>query len=180
MSKLHYILGLLFAGIAIFVAIGFAFSGRAGAESLSDAQVSHIKSECAQIKGSLSQLHASDALLRVNRGQAYESMASKLMNPFNSRLSTNGFDNRAMLTHTNQYKESLDNFRLSYISYEQKISEALKIDCQKKPVEFYDSIIKARELRKSVHDNVEKMNRIIADYRTSVGDFLLNYKRLAE
>ncbi len=173
-------------GFAVGVlAFGFLLTlsgevARAAEEPLTDEQKSHIRSECAQIKGSLNQLHASDALLRVNRGQVYEAISSKLMSPFNSRLGSAGFDNKAMATHTAQYAAALADFRADYIQYEQKVSSALKVDCQQQPQQFYKAIIEARELRKSVHGDVQRLHRVMSEYGTSVNDFLLNFKRLGE
>ncbi|UTX51428.1 hypothetical protein KI440_00480 [Candidatus Saccharibacteria bacterium TM7i] len=167
-----------FVALALFVVLGTS-SVHAASPELSSEQRQHIRSECTQIKGSLSQLHASDALLRVNRGQVYESMTSKLMTPFNTRLSTSGLDNKAMTTHTLQYQSALVAFRNDYILYEQKTSEALRIDCGQEPARFYQAILDARDLRSTVHDDVQKLHRIINDYGDAVGDFLLNYKRLA-
>lgn len=170
------VLGILMLVFSVW--IGPSLSAQS--VSLTDDQRSTVKAECAQIKGSLSQLHASDALLRVNRGQVYESMSSKLMAPFNARLSSSGLDNKAMTTHTTQYGSVLASFREHYISYEQKLSEALRIDCRQDPDAFYQTILDARELRNTVHGDVEKLHGIITDYGTSVNDFLMNYKRLAE
>ncbi len=153
---------------------------RAQSAPLTDEQRARVQAECAQIKGSLSQLHASDALLRVNRGQVYESLSSRLMVPFNARLSSAGLDNKAMTTHTTQYASALNSFRTHYIAYEQKLSEALRIDCRKEPDTFYQAVIDARELRNTVHADIEKLHAIITDYGTSVDDFYLNFKRLAE
>lgn len=165
------------------VALGATFltsvNSQAAPVQLSSDQKSHIVSQCAQIKGSLSQLHATDALLRVNRGQAYESMSRRLMEPFNSRLSSGGFDNRAMTTYTAQYTAALSLFRTDYIAYEQKVAEALKIDCKGSPTEFYQAVMDARELRSTVHDDINKLHTTLVDYEASVKDFLLNYKRLA-
>lgn len=182
-SKPFIRIGFIVASLCA-VLIGGVFVASAAhaadTDQVTDAQQAKIRSNCTQIKGSLSQLHATDALLRVNRGQVYESMVSKLMTPFNARLSAGGFDNKAMTTHTAFYSSSLAAFRSSYIVYEQKLSEALKVDCRQDPVKFYRTVLEARELRKSVHEDVEKLHRTIEDYGVSVGDFLLNYKRLAE
>lgn len=168
--------------LSLAVLGGLLAVGTVSAESgqVSEAQRAKIRSNCTQIKGSLHQLHATDALLRVNRGQVYESMTSRLMTPFNTRLSAGGFDNKAMTTHTGLYTTALATFRTDYISYEQKVAEALRVDCQREPDQFYTLILEARELRRTVHDDVQKLHRIITDYSTSVDDFLLNYKRLAE
>ncbi len=148
--------------------------------TLTDEQKQQIIDNCVSIKNSLSQLHASDALLRVNRGQIYESMAGKLMDRFNDRLGNNSLDNKAMLTITTNYRTQLTSFRTDYISYEKKLSEAMNINCTEKPTEFYNSVEDARTLRNTVHTDVIKLHQYIDDYRGSVGDFLLNFERLSD
>ena len=143
------------------------------AEDLTPDQAARVKAN------SLSQLHASDALLRVNRGQVYESMATKLMDTFNDRLAGNRLDNKAMTTVTSNYRSALTTFRADYIAYEQKLSEAIKIDCTTQPNTFHAALEDARTLRTKVHDDVVRLHRIIDDYRSSVSDFLLNYERVS-
>lgn len=150
------------------------------AVELTSQQSQQISTNCVAIKNTLEQLHASDALLRVNRGQAYESLATNFMETFNSRLSSNRLDNGAMATVTSLYRANLTNFRTNYIAYEQKLSEALKIDCTQDPQEFHNTVVEARELRSKVHADIQKLNRNIDDYHVSVGDFLRNYQRVSE
>lgn len=175
------------AFFAIIVAAAFTAllgvttqTAHAQSAALTADQIEHIRSNCVSIKSTLSQLHASDALLRVNRGQVYESMASKLMDPFNSRLSNNRLDNKATSVVSSSYRTGLDTFRTDYKNYEEKLSSAIRIDCSSQPEAFYASIEEARVLRAKVHDDVIKLHRYIDDYRTAVGDFLLNYERLSE
>lgn len=170
-------------GILAVAVIATGVSSVARAQTtppITDEVRQRIVTNCVSIKNSLTQLHASDALLRVNRGQAYESMASKVMDNFNDRLSSNRLDNKAMTTVTGQYRTALTKFRTSYIAYEQKLSEALKIDCANRPEQFYEAVGSARSLRATVHEDVQKLHRILDDYRSSIGDFLLNYERISE
>ncbi|HWT40334.1 MAG TPA: hypothetical protein VN081_03660 [Dongiaceae bacterium] len=148
--------------------------------SLTPDQTAKIQANCVTIKNTLNQLHASDALLRVNRGQLYESMATNLMDTFNTRLSNNSLDNKAMTTVTDAYRSQLNTFRSDYIAYEQKLSDAITIDCTKNPSGFHDAIQTARALRSTVHDDVTKLGRSIDDYRSSVSDFFLNYQRISQ
>lgn len=165
--------------IALVVLLSFAVQP-AYAEDLTPEQSARVKANCVAIKNSLGQLHASDALLRVNRGQVYESMAGKLMDKFNSRLSSNRLDSKAMATVTNGYRSALDTFRIDYIAYEQKLSEAIRLDCTEQPNTFHGAVKEARELRKQVYDDVLKLHRYIDDYRSAVSGFLLNYERVSE
>ncbi len=174
---------IIFVALASLLTIGLLLpltANSAYAEDLTPDQAARVKSNCVSIKNSLSQLHASDALLRVNRGQVYESMAAKLMNNFNDRLSSNRLDNKAMTTVTTDYRSALNTFRSDYISYEQKLSEAIRIDCTSQPNTFHSALEEARVLRTKVHEDVLRLHRLIDDYRSSVSGFLLNYERISE
>lgn len=152
----------------------------AQSSSLTVEQEEQIKANCTTIKGSLNQLHASDALLRVNRGQIYQSMARNLMDNFNNRLGSNSLDNKAMLTVTTSYRAALAKFNTDYISYEQKLSQALRENCTNQPASFYRLLQEARQLRATVNEDVKKLHQLIDDYRTAVNGFYLNYERLSD
>lgn len=141
-------------------------------------QIARIQANCVSTKGSLSQLHASDALLRVNRGQIYESVGTKLMDSFNSRLSNNGLDNKGLVVVANEYQTALATFRSDYQTYEQQLSATIKIDCIKDPTDFHVSLASARVKRLTVHGDVGKLNQYIDDYRSAVNDFMLNFERV--
>ncbi len=173
---------IIFVALASLLTVGLLLpltGSSASAEDLTPDQASRVKANCVSIKNSLSQLHASDALLRVNRGQVYESMAAKLMDTFNDRLAGNRLDNKAMTTVTANYRSALTTFRTDYIAYEQKLSEAIRIDCTAQPNTFHAALEQARTLRTKVHDDVVRLHRVIDDYRSSVNDFLLNYERVS-
>lgn len=173
----------IFVALVGILSVGLLlpFTGNSAlAEDLSPDQVERVKANCVPIKNSLNQLRVSDALLRVNRGQVYEAMSTKLMDAFNDRLGSNRLDNKAMTTVTGNYRSELANFRLDYIEYAQKLAEAIRIDCVAQPNTFHTAVQEARELRTKVHEDVLKLHRLIEDYRSSVSDFLLNYERLSE
>lgn len=173
---------ILFVAVVSLLSVGLLIpfaSTSAQADDLTPEQTQRVKANCVSIKSSLSQLHASDALLRVNRGQVYEAMSTKLMDTFNSRLASNSLDNKAMVTVTDNYRKALDTFRTDYIAYEQKLAAAIRIDCVSQPNTFHTTVQDARKLRKTVHEDVLKLHRFIDDYRSSVGDFLLNFERIS-
>lgn len=170
------VVGIMSIGITLGVG-GFSVSAQSA--PLTESQLEQIRVNCQTTKVTLSQLHASDALLRVNRGQLYESMASRMMEPFNTRLANNRQDNKAMTAVTATYRSALDAFRADYQSYERTLSEAIRIDCQQEPALFHATLEDARKKRAVVHTDVQKLHRVISDYRSSVGDFLLNYKEVA-
>lgn len=148
--------------------------------SLTETQRKLITSNCVTIKNSLNQLHATDALLRVNRGQIYESMSGKLMNNFNSRLRSNDRDVRGLEVITNGYQNALTKFREDYATYERQLSATIRIDCTTSPDEFHAAVLDARLKRQTVHQDVLRLHRYIDDYRSAVDDFILNDPLLSE
>lgn len=145
-------------------------------DGLSDSEIELIRLNCQSSKNTLNQLHASDALLRVNRGQVYESILTRLMERFSDRLDSNGLDNKATTTVASSYSRELDKFRTDYKAYEEQLSLAIKIDCQQNPEDYHYAIEDAREKRNVVHQDVENLHRYMDDYEQAVKDFLLDYK----
>lgn len=131
---------------------------------LSDQQIDHIKANCVTVKNTLNQLHASDALLRVNRGQLYESIGTKLMERFTNRVNHNAIDNQGLTFVTGEYQKALNSFRTNYSNYEKTLSVAIDTNCKVNPKDFYHSTQKARSLRLIVHDDTVKLNNLIDNY----------------
>lgn len=146
--------------------------------SLTADQLQLIKDNCVSIKSTLNQLHVSDALLRVNRGQIYEAVGTKLMDKFNGRLTSNGQDATGTLLVAANYRTTLTSFQNDYIVYERQLSDTLKIDCTSQPAEFSDAIDSARTKRAQLHSDVNALRQYIDDYRSAVNDFLINFQRV--
>ena len=147
--------------------------------AVNEEQIQRIQDNCSAIKSTLNQLHASDALLRVNRGQLYDAVATKLMNNFNSRLGNNSLDNKGLIVVTSSYQTALTAFRNDYQSYEKQLSNVLRIDCSKQPTDFHAALEDARTKRTKVHGDVLRLNQYIDDYRSAVSDFYINYQRVS-
>jgi hypothetical protein len=144
--------------------------------SVDDQQIEQIRSNCVSTKNTLNQLHASDALLRVNMGQIYESMSTKLMDRFNGRVANNSINNDNLVSITTNYNLALDTFRSDYRIYEEKLSLALGINCSNQPVAFYDAILSAHTKRSQVHSDVVIMNQYIDKYQSAVNQFEEDYQ----
>jgi hypothetical protein len=167
-------IGIIAAGILVLASVQSANAQAV----LTDEQKQRIVGNCSSIKTALNQLHASDALLRVNRGQIYEAMSSRLMDNFNTRLGNNNQDTRGLSVISNGYKTTLNTFRSDYLLYERQLSAVIGIDCTKAPEAFHYALEDARTKRLKVHTDVLKLHQNIDDYRSSVNDFLLNFQRL--
>lgn len=163
---------------ALFVSIA-GLTATSAQSTLTSEQSKRISANCVSIKNTLNQLHASDALLRVNRGQIYETMNTKLMDRFNARLQSNSLDATGTLAVTNSYRSALATFRTDYQAYERQLSAAIRVDCSEKPAEFHAAIEDARSKREKVHNDVIRLHRYIDDYRSAVNDFFINFQRVA-
>ncbi len=167
------LLGLLLAGITLLA------SATARAQEtvpMTDAHIQRIQANCQQAQSTLVQLHASDALLRVNRGQLYDLISTRLMGPMNARLAVNHLDASKLIVVTESFDNSLNQFRSAYQTYEEQLSATLQIDCQKEPVTFYDAVTKSRQLRAAVHNSVTDLDRYIGDYGQEFAAFQTNFK----
>jgi hypothetical protein len=155
-------LGLVTAALLVLAALT-PVHAQSSADLTPD-QLTQISSTCLATQNTLRQLRTNDALLRVNRGQIYELMSSKLMAPFNTRLQNNSFDARAFTDTASHYMASLTSFRSDYQAYDQQMAAALSLNCTKNPAKFYDIVVDARTKRNTVHDDVLKMNDYIDSY----------------
>lgn len=143
--------------------------------SLTPDQIQNIQNNCTSIKTSLGQLQVADTQLRVNRGQFYESLASKLMDSFNSRLSSNKIDSSSLTSITGTFRSEIDTFRSDYSAYAYQLANTISINCQTRPESFQDSLLSSRNLRIKLHQDVLALNQSITDYKNSVDTFATNF-----
>jgi hypothetical protein len=177
MKASRVILLVVVAAATLFTMTPIVSAQSAG---LTDDQRDRIKLNCVTIKSTLTQLQANDALLRANRGQVYESMKTRLMDRFNSRLTSNSLDARGLSSLTKTYDERLGLFRAHYADYARQLDTALKIDCTRDPDAFHLAVANARTKRGIIHDDVKRLHVLIDDYRSSVIDFKTNFQRVSE
>ncbi len=163
---------LVFLGVStVVLAVFFMHAARAQSIPMTEAHIQRIRANCVDAQSVLSQLHASDALLRVNRGQLYESISTKLMAPFNSRVALNKFDGSKLVAQSATYETQLNEFRSSYKTYEEAMSKTLRINCTNEPVAFYDSVADARAKRQQVHQTIVTLQKTIQSYKAEFEDF---------
>lgn len=139
--------------------------------SMTEQQIEYIRQNCVRAQSSLNQLHASDALLRVNRGQLYESISTKLMAPLNSRIALNRLGGLKLTSTTLEYDRQLNAFRSNYKQYEEAMSRTLEIRCANQPVAFYDSLKDTREKRQKVNADTVALNSLLQAYKTNFEEF---------
>jgi len=175
MKKTTKILVLCFA-LTIISGIGYLKVSALNDNEATVSQTQQIRNNCITLKNTLNQLHISDALLRVNMGQRYELMSTKLMDRFNSRVSSNNLKVDQLATASVNYRSTLDVFRLDYQSYEENMTTTIKIDCQSDPSAFYNSLLSTRNRRMQVYTDVKKLNLEIDQYRLAVSQLEKDYQ----
>jgi len=171
LSRYSLALTLALAVATVLLAVHSVAADEQGMTVPSADDLKRVSANCYTIKSSLNQLHVSDALLRVNRGQVYDSLSSKLMERFNTRLSNNGLDAKNLTATTKSYNNTLTSFRNDYQTYEEQLSAAIAIDCTKQPANFYIAVENARTKRSQVHNDVVALSHYIDEYSNDVNDF---------
>lgn len=172
--------------VAVIIGLGLGLAGVSSAYAqssqpdLSDEHRARISGNCSSALSSLSRLHATDALLRVNRGQLYESMSTKLMARFNSRITLNRLDGTSLVATTSNYERALATFRSDYQAYEQQMSVTLRSNCQEQPQAFYYAVADTREKRQKVHQDVQRLHSLIDEYATHIDSFQQEYQAAAK
>lgn len=175
--KRYLIFGLLcVTAVAGAVAVRDVTAHAYSAPPMTEAHITRIRNNCVEAQSALSQLHASDALLRVNRGQLYESISEKLMAPFNSRVALNRLDGAGLVNVATDYERQLEDFRTKYQEYEEAMSKTLRINCMNEPVSFYDSVTDTRIKRQKVHASTVKLHELIANYKDEFETFARNFE----
>ncbi|MFZ1360693.1 MAG: hypothetical protein WAS27_01520 [Candidatus Saccharimonadales bacterium] len=157
--------------LVVYVAPAAQAQESDGEPLMTDRHIQRIKQNCRSAARTIQQIHVNDGPLRVNRGQAYESVLSKLITPFNSRLIINKYDASSMVRIASQYDKSLTAFRENYKKYDNQMTAVLRIDCVKRPISFYDAVTEARRLRTAVNADAIQIHNYITEYGQAVTDF---------
>lgn len=165
---------VILSGIAIQASV------RAESTPMTEAHIARIRANCVEAQATLRQLHASDALLRVNRGQLYESISTKLMASLNSRISLNRLDGASLVAIAATYEGQLTYFRQSYQQYEEAMSRILKINCTNQPVVFYDGVTDVRAKRKKVHESTTVLHGTITEYKNEFEVFAKQFEEVSQ
>lgn len=165
---------ILLAGTLVLLA---AQPARAeGALILTDVQIFGIQENCLRSKAALEQLHAADTLLRINLGQRYENISLRLMAPLNARIVGNNMDGVELTKLTVQYNQAIKQFSSDYSGYDAAISQALKADCVKDPIVYYQKIEQARSDRQKVHGSADAANKLLGQYKIAFEKFASGVK----
>jgi hypothetical protein len=166
----------LFGFVGVVLLFQPVAAQEAQSTTMTDTHMQRIQQNCGDALRTIQQIHVNDGPLRVNRGQLYDSISTKIMAGFNGRLTSNKFDATPFVKLTSQYDKALSAFRTNYKQYDDQMSAVLAINCNKQPVAFYDAVTKARQLREMVHTNIVELNQVLRDYDKSFEVFHTQFK----
>lgn len=140
-------------------------------QTMTEAHIARIKTNCGVALATLGRIHANDAPVYINRNQTYYSISDKMMARLNSRLTLNRYDATDLVKIASDFNAALDDFRLSYKAYDNTMADLVRMDCTRAPVSFYDKVGDARDKRERVHLIVADMQKLIDGYRDAVKKF---------
>lgn len=167
--SLYYIILLLFLqGLGSFLGsfwgdfwgIGarvYADEGETNEVILTENQKTTIMDHCDTIKDSLKSLQRVDSRTRVYLGRYYETILSNFITPLNLRLVENNISDTRLIENQTNFANRRTRFVNDFIVYQQALEETLKVDCKNEPVRFYDKLVSAREKRKVVNRDVNRL-----------------------
>lgn len=168
--------------LSVLLAVGIFFLGTTAAAQqplpMTNEHIQRIKDNCRAATQTLRQIRASDGLLRVNRGQLYDLISTKLMAPMNSRLAINRLDASQLISVTASFDRTLNEFRSHYQTYGAQLLSTIQTDCQQKPVEFYEGVKKAREQRAKINELIKSLVHYIAQYDQKFNEFRANHPEI--
>ncbi len=135
------------------------------------AMFENITMDCLAVKFKLSKVHENDGLNRVNLGQLYDAMSTKLMGQLNSRIVSNHLDGSSLVKTAADFQMTLNKFKNDYQTYEEQMSALIKSDCSSQPMIFYRNLENVQRLRTYVNNDVVQLNRLMTTYQDEVQTF---------
>lgn len=135
-----------------------------------------ISDHCESIRNSLKTIQKNDAKARVHLGGRYETILSKFLVPLNVRLVENNLPSADLVENQNDFTNTKTVFTSDYIEYQQYLEELVAMDCKNQPAEFYEKLVKVRQKRKTMEQDVMKLRTLITKQINAVSDLMSKVK----
>lgn len=140
----------------------------AQADTISNEALANLRTNCGAIKATVNRIHTNDALVRVNIGQDYNAISTRLMAKLNSRLSLNKLDASKLVSITNEFEATRQKFSSNYNAYDTIMSDLDKINCYDDPAKYHQKLVEARVGRQQLASDITVLNKLITSYRDEV------------
>lgn len=138
------------------------------AGALSKVQEDAISDHCDAMKEDLKNVQRSDARARVYIGGRYETILTKYVTPLNVWLVEKSLSKADLIESQNQISETKIKFANDYVDYQQGLEQLVAIDCKTQASSFYDKLVRVRQKRKKVEQDVQKMSTLLGEYKNRV------------
>ena len=135
-----------------------------------------ISDHCESIRNSLKAIQKNDAKARVHLGGRYETILSRFLVPLNVRLVENNLPSADLVENQNDFADTKVVFTNDYIEYQQNLEELVAMDCKNQPAEFYEKLVKVRQKRKTMEQDVMKMRTLITKQINVVNNLMSKVK----
>ena len=141
------------------------------AKKATERQEQKIIRECTSIKNQISRLRSNDALTRVNLGQNYEVISSRLMANLNTRIVSSKLNGSELVAISAEFSENINYFRENYQIYERELTKLSQMNCSKDAGKFYDQLEIIRYYRGELNFNTTKLHEIAEEYQEALERF---------
>ncbi len=132
--------------------------------AISDEKKDAIVEHCGAIKDSLKNTQRTDARTRVYLGGFYETILTDFVTPLNVRLVENNLSSADLVENQNKIADTKILFANDFVSYQQDLEELVDMSCEQEPEVFYDKLVRVRQKRKIVEQDVLKMRNLISEH----------------
>ena len=132
--------------------------------AISEKQEKAIVTNCDSIIAQLKNVQKDDARTRVHLGGRFEAILTRFMTPLNVRLIENNITNTELVENQSGFSDAKTLFTTDYVNYQQELEKLVAMDCKKEPSNFYESLEKARQKRKTVEQDVIKLRSLISKH----------------
>lgn len=163
--------------ILLYVAAVVLLTAPAVTVQAQTAQEIAVQNQCATLKTALDQQRRRDLVARINRGRAYQNL-SDMMQALTNRARISQMNAQPFEQQLETLNASIETFRSSYTSYDDALAALLRIDCQNQPAQFLTQLIKTRQLRLAVGEQVATIEGALGRYRQIITNLQVELERI--
>lgn len=156
--------------LAALVIVAASLTNSAGALEVDPQKLTEIRQNCTSAQINLKQLQKRDAVSRINRGRAYDSLLRQV-SALNSRFAYNKITSVDFVQISTDLQNRIDQFREVYSDYDEQLSHAISIDCKQQTTKFYEYIVEARNQRTALAAEVTAITNLAEQYRTKLVEY---------
>ena len=137
--------------------------------ALSKTQEAAISDHCEAVREDLKKVQRADARARVYVGGRYETILTDFVTPLNLWLVEKNMSKSEMIESQNAISDAKLKFSNDYVDYQQGLEQLVAMDCKGQASAFYDKLVRVRQKRKKVEQDMKDMAKVLEEYKKRVG-----------